>query len=56
MQGVAGGLKHGASLNTLATPFGKESVMIKLGKVSVETRGIKDIYPEEIFNVPFTQL
>lgn len=29
--------------------------MIKLGKVSVETRGIKNIIPEEIVNVPFTQ-
>lgn len=29
--------------------------MIKLGKVSVETRGVKAIYPEEIVNVPFTQ-
>lgn len=29
--------------------------MIKLGKVSVETRGNKNIIPEEIINVPFTQ-
>jgi hypothetical protein len=30
--------------------------MIKLGKVSVQTRGLKNIIPEEILNVPFTQL
>lgn len=29
--------------------------MIKLGKVSVETRGSKDYEPQEIFSVPFTQ-
>jgi len=29
--------------------------MIKLGKVSVETRGVKGIVPQEIANVPFTQ-
>lgn len=29
--------------------------MIKLGKVSVETRGFKGFEPEEIFDVPFTQ-
>ena len=29
--------------------------MIKLGKVSVETRGLKGIEPEEVLNVLFTQ-
>ena len=29
--------------------------MIKLGKVSVETRGVKGITPQEISNVLFTQ-
>jgi hypothetical protein len=29
--------------------------MIKLGKVSVETRGLKGIEPQEVLNVPFTQ-
>ena len=33
----------------------RSSVMIKLGKVSVETRGLKGIEPEEIQNVLFTQ-
>lgn len=33
----------------------KESVMVKLGKVSVETRGLKGIEPQEVLNVPFTQ-
>jgi hypothetical protein len=34
----------------------KEFVMIKLGKVSVETRGDKGELPEEIETVPFTQM
>lgn len=29
--------------------------MIKLGKVSVETRGVKGITPQEVANVLFTQ-
>jgi len=29
--------------------------MIKLGKVSVETRGFKGITPQEVANVLFTQ-
>lgn len=29
--------------------------MIKLGKVSVETRGLKGFEPQEIVSVPFTQ-
>ena len=29
--------------------------MIKLGKVSLETRGLKGIEPEEVESVPFTQ-
>ena len=29
--------------------------MIKLGKVSVETRGSKQIIPQEVSNVLFTQ-
>jgi hypothetical protein len=57
------GLNHGATVNTLrdairrmAWPRNqKESVMIKLGKVSVETRGSKQIVPQEIQNVLFTQ-
>jgi hypothetical protein len=43
------------AIGRCADAIGKESVMIKLGKVSVETRGVKAIYPEEIVNVPFTQ-
>lgn len=29
--------------------------MIKLGKVSLETRGYKGYEPEEFFSVPYTQ-
>lgn len=29
--------------------------MIKLGKVSVETRGVKGIEPEEVVGQPWTQ-
>ena len=28
--------------------------MIKLGKVSVETRGTKEVWPQEIQGVPWT--
>jgi hypothetical protein len=56
-------LKRRSSMNTLLAPSGrwrfdeqKEPVMFKLGKVSVETLGTKGAPPEEIVDVPDTQL